>query len=90
VGETLGLEIEVLAELPTLTQTFSHFQLTLHVFDCQWQAGSASGANCQWVRISALEAYPMGKGDRQIARELMAERRTGARRAKPPKLDSRK
>ena len=77
-----GVEIAVLSETHALAQTFSHFHLTLHVFECQWQSGTASGANCQWVRISALAAYPMGKADRQIARQLMAEHTARVRRPK--------
>jgi A/G-specific adenine glycosylase len=68
-----GLTVAVLAELPSQTQTFTHFRLALHVFECQWQSGRASGANCKWVRLSALADYPMGKSDRQIAQHLMAQ-----------------
>jgi A/G-specific adenine glycosylase len=78
VREDLGLEIAVLSETQTQSQTFSHFHLALRVFECQWQSGQASGANCRWVRISALEDYPMGKADRQIAGRLRAERAAGA------------
>ena len=74
VRQTWGLEIAVLDKIGAVTQTFSHFQLTLQVFACQWQRGRASGANCKWVRLSALETYPMGKADRQIARQLQAAR----------------
>jgi A/G-specific adenine glycosylase len=65
-----GLEVGVESKIETLAQTFSHYQLTLHVFSCQWLAGRASGANGKWVRLSALNDYPMGKADRQIARRL--------------------
>lgn len=77
VRENLGLGIAVLSEIHRQTQTFSHFHLTLHVFECRWQNGKASGANCRWVRLSTLEDYPMGKADRQIARRLRADRAAG-------------
>jgi len=72
VREELGLDVAVISELATESQTFSHFHLTLHVFECRWQGGTAAGANCRWVRLSALGAYPMGKADRQIAGRLLA------------------
>ena len=78
VREDLGLEIAVLSEIHRQTQTFSHFQLNLRAFACRWQHGKASGANCRWVRLSALENYPMGKADRQIARCLPALRASTA------------
>jgi A/G-specific adenine glycosylase len=79
-----GLKIEVGAELATQVQTFSHYRLTLRVFDCRWTGGSAAGADRKWVRPSALDRYPMGKADRQIARGLQApERPAGANRPSP-------
>ncbi len=80
INEELGMKIEVGPQVQTVTHTFSHFQLVLHVFDCRWQRGRlrfASGelANCcKWVRVSELSDYPMGRPDRQIARWLQTKR----------------
>ena len=68
--ETWGLEVDVGPERLGQVQTFSHYRLTLRVFDCRWTGGTASGAACKWVRPSALDNYPMGKADREIARGL--------------------
>ena len=70
--ETWGLEADIGVELPGQVQTFSHYRLTLRVFDCRWRGGTALGAACKWVRPSALDNYPMGKADRQIARGVQA------------------
>jgi A/G-specific adenine glycosylase len=65
----LGIEIRTQVPTQTLTHTFSHFRLTAHVFDCEWQNGALPrGADVKWVRVSELGDYPMGKVDRQIAR----------------------
>jgi len=48
----------------------------LHVYECQWRAGRLKrGASPRrWVRPTELEAYPMGKTDRQIAQALLRPR----------------
>ncbi len=70
-----GLEVTVGPQQHTLRHGFTHFKLILHVFVCQWRAGRVkrgSGPR-RWVRLAELEAYPMGKTDRQIAQALQAE-----------------
>jgi A/G-specific adenine glycosylase len=81
--DKFGVTISVGPQAQTLTHTFTHFRLTLHVFDCRWRSGRAppaangqatASAAARWVRVGALGRYPMGKTDRQIARRLLAER----------------
>jgi A/G-specific adenine glycosylase len=86
--EEWSLEVTVGPELPTRVQTFSHYQLSLRVFDCQWVSGSIAGVNCKWVRSSALDHYPMGRGDRQIAFGLQNQAKPTA--SKQPDVRLRK
>jgi A/G-specific adenine glycosylase len=74
--QSWGLKASVGARTQILHHGFTHFKLTLHVFDCQWRAGRLKrGANARrWVRLSELESYPMGKTDRQIALDLSRPR----------------
>ena len=67
-----GLAVSVGPQLQTLFHGFTHFKLTLHVFECRWRAGRVKrGASPRrWVRPADLEAYPMGKTDRKIAEAL--------------------
>ena len=67
--EDWGLEAVVGEQTQTLAHGFTHFTLSLHVFDCRWRAGNVprNGAPHKWVRLAELENYPMGKTDRQIA-----------------------
>jgi A/G-specific adenine glycosylase len=66
-----GLEITVGARRQTLTHSFTHFRITQHVFECEWQNGGLKRRpGVKWVRLSALKHYPMGKVDRQIAKGL--------------------
>ena len=68
-----GLEAAVGALAQTLSHGFTHFTLSLHVFECRWQAGRLKpGAPGKWVRVAELSSFPMGKTDRQIASALQA------------------
>ena len=71
-----GLEVSVGARTHILHHGFTHFKLTLHVYECHWRAGRLKrGANPRrWARPTELEAYPMGKTDRQIAQALLRPR----------------
>jgi A/G-specific adenine glycosylase len=72
-----GIHVSLGPQVQTLFHGFTHFRLTLHVFDCRWRSGrlrrGATGR--RWVRLADLEAYPMSKTDRQIARALQAAQR---------------
>jgi len=48
---------------------YSHFSVTTHVFRCELTS-RANGSNLKWISLKALDAYPMGKIDRQIARMI--------------------
>jgi A/G-specific adenine glycosylase len=49
---------------------YSHFKVTVHAFECEL-ISDVLGGNMKWVPLKELDAYPMGKVDRQIARALM-------------------
>jgi len=70
-----GLAARVGAETQTVEHGFTHFTLTVRVFDCEWQAGALtrSPAARKWVRLNELTEYPMGKVDRAIARRITAK-----------------
>ncbi len=48
---------------------YSHFSLTVHAFRADLVSMSKN-ENLKWVRVAELEDYPMGRIDRQIARQL--------------------
>ena len=69
LGQDWGLEVTVGSQVRTLRHGFTHFKLTLYVFECRWRAGRLKRGTSprRWVRPAELDAYPMGKTDRQIA-----------------------
>ncbi|MGB8983779.1 MAG: A/G-specific adenine glycosylase [Anaerolineales bacterium] len=49
---------------------YSHFSVTTYAFRCEL-ASRPDGANLKWISLKALNAYPMGKIDRQIAKMIV-------------------
>jgi A/G-specific adenine glycosylase len=73
IREELGAEIEVGAAFGVYRHAFTHFRITLHAFRCRLLAGEPrplEAADLRWVALPDLPTYPMGKVDRQIARQL--------------------
>ncbi len=70
IQEELGIKIEVGEQQLTLQHAYTHFKITLHVFEAKWVSGKAQAievADFKWARPAELAAYPMGKTDRAIA-----------------------
>lgn len=73
INEELAASVRVEAPFGVYRHAYSHFKVTLHAFLCRLTAGEPRPVVAQalrWVPIAALEAYPMGKIDRRIARRL--------------------
>jgi A/G-specific adenine glycosylase len=64
-----GFEISGAAWSGTIRHRYSHFHVTVQVYDCSMEA-TKWARDIRWVRTKDLETYPMGKVDRQIARSL--------------------
>ncbi len=65
-----GLKILPLNALPPLQHAYTHFTLQETPWLCRLTA-PLPGPALQWVELSALPQYPMGKIDRQIAKNLL-------------------
>jgi A/G-specific adenine glycosylase len=65
------LKVEVKSHLGTFHQTYSHFKLTLHVYQC-WAIGG--NGNGRWIPLRDLNAFPMSRIHRRIA-NLISDRR---------------
>jgi A/G-specific adenine glycosylase len=55
--------------LGTVQHGYSHFSVTVHVFQCELMS-IPKETNLKWVSLNKLQEYPMGKIDRQIARMI--------------------
>ena len=72
IKKELGMDVEVRESFGTFKQAFTHFKLTLHVFNCQPIAGRGKG---KWVPIENLDQLAMSRINRQIAQMIDRETR---------------
>jgi A/G-specific adenine glycosylase len=74
IREELGIEFEVGEPTMRLKHAFTHFKITLHVFEARVKSSKPrpiEAAACKWVWPGQLSQYPMGKLDRKIASTLV-------------------
>ncbi|MFP4321028.1 MAG: A/G-specific adenine glycosylase [Anaerolineales bacterium] len=77
--EELGIRVAVGLFFMQVKHAFTHFKITLHVFECRYlpEGGPPQALGCaawQWVSEGALNDYAFGKADRQIILELAARK----------------
>jgi A/G-specific adenine glycosylase len=77
IEEELDAAIVAGEEFGVYEHTLTHFSLTLHAFRCRLADGRmprpVEASDVVWVHPAEMGAYPMGKIDRLIANELLAE-----------------
>jgi A/G-specific adenine glycosylase len=77
VREEVGLTVRPTAHLITVRHAYSHFRITLHVFQCRPQAGRARPIACdavKWVRLADLDDYAFPKANHKIIAALRERR----------------
>lgn len=73
IREELGAEIAVEDAFGVYQHAYTHFKVTLHAFFCRLVDGEPQpleASELRWVSTGELSQFPMGKIDRQIARNL--------------------
>jgi A/G-specific adenine glycosylase len=73
IQEELGVDVRVADPLGIYRHAYTHFRVTLHAFRCFLAAGEPhpiEASDLRWVMPSDLQGFPMGKIDRQIARDI--------------------
>ncbi len=69
IKEETGIDAEVIEPLMTVKHAYSHFRITLHVFNCRWLAGHARPLACaavKWVTPAQLTNYPFPRANQKI------------------------
>lgn len=64
-----GRNVKRKEALAVIQHAYTHFKVTVHAFRCEYVSISKN-KNLKWIKISELDDYPMGKVDRQIAKNL--------------------
>lgn len=88
VKEELGVEVDVGAEVYAIEHGYSHFTITLHVFECVYRRGKPRTLGCQafqWVAQSELKAFPFPRANQEIIARLSAGKARGVRKGQPGK-----
>jgi A/G-specific adenine glycosylase len=77
IQEELALEVEVGSSFGVYRHAYTHYRVTLHAYRCTIADGNQpipqQGQAFRWVERQQLPLFPMGKIDRQIARQLLSE-----------------
>ena len=66
IKKEMGMNVEVKESIGVFHQTFSHFKLTLHIYQCQ-SSNSNKKRKGKWIPIKNLDQLAMPKIHRKIA-----------------------
>jgi A/G-specific adenine glycosylase len=80
--EELDVEVAVGARWMTIPHAYSHFRVTLHVFECRHRAGRPRALGCadwKWARPGELSRYAFPAADAPILERLRLSARRGTR-----------
>jgi len=73
VQEELGVQIEVGNRLMVIDHAYTHFKVTLHVFNCQHRWGQPQALGCEdwrWVSVEELNDYAFPAANHRIIAAL--------------------
>lgn len=73
VKEELGVVLRCGKELAAVNHAYSHFKMTLHVFQCSIKSGKPRALTCRavmWAAPGELERLPCSKADRKVMEAL--------------------
>ena len=74
IHEELGVKIKVGKKIGTFMHAYTHFKVTLHAYYCILINGTPrvlQVSDLNWIGLTGLSEYPMGKLDRQISLSLI-------------------
>ncbi|MFA5688345.1 MAG: A/G-specific adenine glycosylase [Kiritimatiellales bacterium] len=73
--EELGITVAPCEFFMTVTHTYSHFKMTMHVYKMRLVAGRPRALHCAgfaWVKIAGLRNYAFSKADLRVVQKLQA------------------
>jgi len=73
--EELGIEVVIGPRLTTAEHAYSHFRMSLHVYDCRHTGVRPRTLGCAdlaWVTLQGAERYPLSVADRRVLRAVAA------------------
>lgn len=73
IQEELGIAIRVGDPLITLDHAYTHYRVTLHVYQCQYLSGEPQAIGCdevRWATLAELDDYAFPKANEKIIAAL--------------------
>ncbi|MDJ1181070.1 A/G-specific adenine glycosylase [Roseofilum sp. BLCC_M91] len=73
IQEELAIDIEVGDHLITIDHAYTHFRVTLNVYNCRYCSGTPQAIECQeirWVTLEELDQFPFPKANLKIIQAL--------------------
>ncbi|MEO0250561.1 MAG: A/G-specific adenine glycosylase [candidate division WOR-3 bacterium] len=83
IEEEVGVKVRVGQKLMTIRHAYSHFRITMHVFECSHLSGDPRPLGCQkvrWVSPRSLTRYPFPAANKILIQELQKHRGSGSSR----------
>ena len=77
IQEELTIDIEVGGLLAKVDHGYSHFSITLNLFEAMYRGGEPEAVECddwRWIDPAELDGLPMPRADRRALEELSEER----------------
>ena len=84
IREELGIRVEVLHPLMSVPHAYTHFRITLHVYECRHVSGRPRAIGCaewRWVRPDELDYYAFPSANRKVIAALESACKLGRLRA---------
>ncbi|MBI3913195.1 MAG: (deoxy)nucleoside triphosphate pyrophosphohydrolase [Chloroflexi bacterium] len=76
VREELGIAVAVGKEIAVVPHGYSHFTITLHVFECRYVRGKPRALECaewKWVPVRALSKYAFPAANKRVIQLLQGK-----------------
>jgi len=73
IKEELGIRVNVDEKIAAIRHTYTHFKITLHVFECQFAGGKPQPIGCaqfEWTTVDQLSNHAFPRTNRKIINML--------------------
>lgn len=79
IQEEVGIRVRVGRQLMIINHAYSHFRITMHVFECRYLSGEPrplAGQQVRWVTPSSLSRYPFPAANKALIEALKGRNST--------------
>ena len=76
IKEELNIRVKIADHLVTVKHAYTHFRITLAVFQCIYQSGKIQMHDCEdyrWITLDDIETYAFPGADRKVIKALKEE-----------------